>query len=47
MNSEENIVNLLKEKAGTKQKVYRITKQVFSEIQEILIEKADGFRRFL
>ena len=40
MNSEENIVNLLKEKAGTKQKVYRITKQVFSEIQEILIEKA-------
>ncbi len=40
MNSEENIVNLLKEKAGTKQKVYRITKQVFSEIQDILIEKA-------
>ena len=40
MNSEENIVNLLKEKAGTKQKVYRITKQVFAELQEVLVDKA-------
>ena len=42
MNTEENILNLLKEKAGTKQKVYRITKQVFAEIQEVLINKASS-----
>lgn len=42
MNSEENIVNLLKEKAGTKQKVYRITKQVFAELQEVLVDKANN-----
>ena len=40
MESEERILNLLKNKAGTKQKVYRITKQVFGEIQEVLIDKA-------
>ena len=40
MNTEENIVNLLKEKASTKQKVYRITKAVFSDFQEILKKKA-------
>jgi len=36
MNTEKNIVKLLKEKASTKQKVYRITKAVFSDFQEIL-----------
>ena len=40
MNSEENILNLLKEKASTKQKVYKITKKIFSEIQDLLKEKA-------
>tara|TARA_B100001250_G_scaffold83417_1_gene68804 strand:- start:28 stop:702 length:675 start_codon:yes stop_codon:yes gene_type:complete len=40
MNSAENILHLLKEKASTKQKVYRITKRIFSEFQEILTEKA-------
>ena len=40
MNTEENIVKLLKEKASTKQKVYRITKAVFSDFQEILNKKA-------
>lgn len=40
MNSEENIINLLKEKASTKQKVYKITKQIFSKLQELLKEKA-------
>ena len=36
MNSEENILNLLKDKASTKQKVYKITKKIFSEIQDLL-----------
>jgi len=40
MNTEKNIVKLLKEKASTKQKVYRITKAVFSDFQEILKKKA-------
>ena len=40
MDSEKNILKLLKEKACTKQKVYEITKEVFSEIQEILSAKA-------
>ena len=40
MNSERNIIKLLKEKASTKQKVYKITKEVFAEIQEILNKKA-------
>ena len=40
MDSEKDILKLLKEKACTKQKVYEITKEVFSEIQEILSAKA-------
>ena len=40
MDSEKNILKLLKEKAHTKQKVYKITKEVFSKIQEILSDKA-------
>jgi hypothetical protein len=40
MDSEKNILKLLKEKAYTKQKVYKITKEVFSKIQEILSDKA-------
>ncbi|MAU35969.1 MAG: hypothetical protein CMD14_01185 [Flavobacteriales bacterium] len=40
MNSENNILKLLKEKSCTKQKVYKITKSVFAEIQDILSEKA-------
>jgi hypothetical protein len=41
MNSEENILKLLKEKSSIKQKVYKITKDVFSEIQQILSAKAN------
>ncbi len=40
MDSEEKILKLLEEKSSTKQKVYKITKEVFSEIQEILSSKA-------
>ena len=40
MNTQDYIVKLLKEKATTKQKVYRITKAVFSDFQEILKIKA-------
>ena len=40
MSLEENILDLLKNKAGSKQKVYKITKEVFSQIQEVLIDKA-------
>ena len=41
MNSEEKIVSLLKEKACTKQKIYRITKNVFANFQDVLQEKAN------
>ena len=41
MQSENKIIKLLKEKASTKQQVYKITKRIFSEIQEILHEKAN------
>jgi len=40
MDSENNIIKLLKEKACTKQNVYQITKKVFGEIQEVLSAKA-------
>ena len=40
MDSEKNILRLLKEKSCTKQKVYKITKEIFSQIQEILKAKA-------
>lgn len=40
MNSEEKIVSLLKEKACTKQKIYRITKNIFANFQDVLQEKA-------
>ena len=45
MNTEENIVKLLKEKASTKQKVYRITKAVFSDFKEILKKKASTLNK--
>ena len=41
MNSEEKIVSLLKEKAYTKQKIYRITENVFANFQDVLQEKAN------
>ena len=41
MNSEEKIVSLLKEKACTKQKIYRITKNIFANFQDVLQEKAN------
>ena len=41
MNTEEKIVSLLKEKACTKQKIYRITKNVFANFQDVLQEKAN------
>lgn len=41
MNSEEEIVSLLKEKACTKQKIYRITKNIFANFQDVLQEKAN------
>ena len=40
MNSEKKIVSLLKEKACTKQKIYRITKNIFANFQDVLQEKA-------
>ena len=42
MNSKEKIVSLLKEKACTKQKIYRITKNVFANFQDVLQEKANS-----
>jgi len=41
MSTEIEILNLLKEKASVKQEVYKITKEVFGKIQEILISKAN------
>ena len=41
MNAEEKIVSLLKEKACTKQKIYRITKNIFANFQDVLQEKAN------
>lgn len=41
MNSKEKIVSLLKEKACTKQKIYRITKNIFANFQDVLQEKAN------
>ena len=41
MNSEEKIVSLLKEKACTKQKIYRITKNIFANFQDVLQEKVN------
>ncbi len=38
MNKQENLIKLLKEKAGTKQKVFQITKEVFAQIQDVLVE---------
>jgi len=40
MTSENNILKLLKEKASVKQKVYKITKNIFLQIQENLKSKA-------
>jgi hypothetical protein len=40
MNSEKNILQLLKDKSCIKQKVYKITKDVFSKLQEALSDKA-------
>jgi hypothetical protein len=40
MESEKKILDLLKEKACAKQKVYRITKEVFANIQNLLKEKS-------
>ena len=40
MDSERNILKLLDEKSSVKQKVYKITKEVFAEVQEILGNKA-------
>ena len=44
MDSERNILKLLKEKSSVKQEVYKITKEVFSEIQEILRAKANRLK---
>ena len=41
MNSEHNILKILKDKSSTKQEVYKITQDIFSQIQEILIAKAN------
>ncbi len=40
MESEKKILELLKNKSSAKQKVYRITKDVFAKIQDILKEKS-------
>jgi hypothetical protein len=37
---EKEIINLLKEKSSTKQNIYKITKSVFSDVQNILQAKA-------
>lgn len=41
MNTEKKIVSLLKEKACTKQKIYRITKNIFANFQDVLQAKAN------
>ena len=41
MEKQKQIVQLLKTKASTKQEVYRITKQVFVDFQEVLKQKED------
>jgi hypothetical protein len=45
MDTQENIINLLKKKAGTKQKVYQITKEVFAEIQDVLVDVANKLNK--
>ena len=40
MASEKDILKLLKEKSSVKQEVYKITKEVFADIQDILSVKA-------
>lgn len=45
MDTQENIINLLKNKAGTKQKVYQITKEVFAEIQDVLVDVANKLNK--
>ena len=40
MNSEIDILKLLVDKSSTKQKVYKITKRIFTDIQKILADKA-------
>ena len=41
MDTERNILKLLEEKSSTKQKVYKITKAVFADLQEILSVKSN------
>tara|TARA_B100000963_G_scaffold40097_2_gene29826 strand:- start:5586 stop:6278 length:693 start_codon:yes stop_codon:yes gene_type:complete len=45
MNKQENLIKLLKEKAGTKQKVFQITKDVFAQIQDVLVELVDKLNK--
>lgn len=40
MSSEKDIINLLKDKSSVKQKVYKITKEIFAQFQEVLMDKA-------
>ena len=40
MINEKNILKLLSEKSSTKQEVFKITKDIFSQIQELLMLKA-------
>ncbi len=40
MESKKKIIDLLKEKACTKQKVYKITKAIFADMQKVLKQKA-------
>ena len=40
MDSEIDILKLLVDKSSTKQKVYKITKRIFTDIQKILADKA-------
>ena len=47
METETNILKLLAEKSSTKQKVYQITKEVFSDIQDILIHKASKLNKII
>ena len=45
MNTKKILLNYLKKKAGTKQKVYIITKEVFAEIQDVLVEIANKLNK--
>tara|TARA_B100001758_G_C18289318_1_gene546102 strand:+ start:306 stop:980 length:675 start_codon:yes stop_codon:yes gene_type:complete len=47
MNSEKEILKLLKDKSSVKQEVYKITKGVFADIQDVLSVKASRLNELI